>query len=111
MLQSESTRQIKDLNDAFRTTLTGGTIVLTAAVKHLPEAVQSEIIEAVRVFDSFTLDNDPYGEHDFGAFTCQGHRLFWKIDYYDTDWTYQSENPADPQLTRRALTIMLAEEY
>nr|WP_236000531.1 DUF3768 domain-containing protein [Bradyrhizobium uaiense] len=25
------------------------------------------MLEAVRRFDSFTRDNDPHGEHDFGA--------------------------------------------
>jgi hypothetical protein len=30
-------------------------------------------------------DNDPHGEHDFGAFEHEGQRIFWKIDYYAPD--------------------------
>ena len=50
-------------------------------------------------------------EHDFGAFELEGQNLFWKIDYYDTGLKYGSPNPEDPRVTRRVLTIMLAEEY
>jgi hypothetical protein len=39
--------------------------------------------EKVETFGSFTPDNDPHGEHDFGAFEHAGHKIFWKIDYYD----------------------------
>ena len=38
-------------------------------------------------------------------------RIFWKIDYYDTTLTNDSEEPTDPAQTVRALTIMLAAEY
>ena len=62
-------------------------------------------------FDAFTEDNDPHGEHDFGAFDHAGHRIFWKIDYYDQSLEFGSENPADPAKTTRVLTIMLADEY
>ncbi|WP_319312356.1 DUF3768 domain-containing protein [Shinella sp.] len=64
------------------------------------------------MFDCFTPNNDPYGEHDFGGFTDpEAGRVFWKIDYYDTDYRYGSDNPADPTVTRHVLTVMLASEY
>ncbi len=65
----------------------------------------------MRDFEDFTADNDPYGEHDFGAFQLGGEKLFWKIDYYDLALEMGSPDPADPAVTRRILTIMLAEEY
>jgi Protein of unknown function (DUF3768) len=55
----------------------------------------------VQRFTSFNADNDPHGEHDFGSFEVAGEKFFWKIDYYDSDMTSGSEDPADPEKTRR----------
>ena len=38
-------------------------------------------------------------------------RLFWKIDYYDHSMQHGSPDPADPAVTERVMTIMLAAEY
>jgi len=62
-------------------------------------------------FSVFTADNDPHEEHDFGNFELAGHKFFFKIDYFDANMEFGSEDPADPAKTTRALTIMLAEEY
>jgi hypothetical protein len=99
------------LNDAFRTTLSGGTVLLSAGVHELPDMVKAAAIRRVATFDAFTEDNDPYGEHDFGSFDLCGRRFFWKIDYFDERGEFGSEDPADPQKTTRILTIMLASEY
>lgn len=50
-------------------------------------------------------------EHDFGAFDFIGDRVFWKIDYFDKSLAYGSENPADPEVTERVMTVMLASDY
>lgn len=102
---------IADLNDAFHQTFIGGKVMLTASVAALPEDVQAHALATVRAFDAFTTDNDPYGEHDFGAFELAGHRFFWKIDYYDTNLEFGSEDLADPSKTTRVLPVMLAEDY
>lgn len=55
--------------------------------------------------------NDPYGEHDFGKVVVNGVSCFWKISYYDNRLEYGSEDPANPDITTRVLTIMLTSEY
>ena len=37
-------------------------------------------------------------------------RMF-KIDYYDQNLSMHSPDPADPAITQRVITIMLAEDY
>ena len=102
---------IKTLNDNFRKTFIGGRVMLTAGIRAKTQDEIAEILEKVRSFDNFTTANDPYGEHDFGSFDYKGQKIFWKIDYYDLNYEYMSENPADPTITNRVLTIMLADEY
>ena len=106
-----STEKIRALNDAFRTTMTGGKVLLTAGVDALPSDVKAMVIRRVATFSDFNADNDPHGEHDFGSIAIAGHKLFWKIEYYDAAVQFGSEDPADPEETTRVLTIMLASEY
>lgn len=102
---------IRALNDSLRTTFMGGRVLMTAGVQCLPEDTRSKVLTAVREFRDFSEDNDPHGEHDFGAFELAGQKFFWKIDYYDKDERCGSEDQSDPSQTARVLTIMLAEEY
>jgi hypothetical protein len=105
-------KRIAELNDLCRKAMgVAGRAVQTVGIAALSLDVQSTIREKVELFDSFTADNDPYGEHDFGAFEHEGNRIFWKIDYYAPDMEHGSEDPADSKQTVRVLTIMLAEEY
>ena len=106
-----STERIRELNDAFRRTFIGGRVVMTAGVTALAADTQAKVLTKVRTFDDFTADNDPHGEHDFGAFEIDGLKLFWKIDHYDAAMEFGSEDPAEPSKTTRVLTIMLASEY
>jgi hypothetical protein len=107
----KNSEAIAALNDKFRRTFAGGRVMLTPGIASLPEAQRVEILQAVIGFESFDADDDPYGEHDFGAFDCQSQRVFWKIDYYDADLDGGSPDPADPAVTTRVLTVMLADEY
>lgn len=104
---------IRELNDAFRRTFIGGKVMLTASVAALPEATRAAVLQAVRNFndDAFDGSNDPYGEHDFIAFELEGETYFAKIDYYDQNLEFGSEDPADPAKTTRVLTIMLSSDY
>lgn len=106
-----ATNRIRELNDAFRTTFSGGKVMLTAGIEALPLEVKMLVIGRVMTFSEFTRDNDPRGEHDFGSFQLADRRFFWKIDYYDQALEYGSEDPSDPAKTTRVLTIMLADEY
>ena len=65
----------------------------------------------MRAFDDFNKENDPHGEHDCFIFDEGGYRFMVKIDYYDTELQYGSEDPSDPDVTTRVLTLLLAEEY
>lgn len=103
---------IARLNDAFREALGGGrNVYATAGINSLPVEDQLHIFGLVRTFNDFSEDNDPYGEHDFGAFDHKGERVFWKIDYFAPDMQHGSEDPADPEKTVRVMTVMLAREY
>ena len=107
---SPATR-IRDLNDAFRTTLAEGKCVVSAGVAELGIPFATAAAAAARAYRDFTPDNDPDGEHDFGKFALDDHRLVWKIDYYDLTLRFGSRDPSNPAETKRVLTVMLAEEY
>lgn len=105
------TNPITVLNDAFRRGLSGGRLALTTGIIALGHEALNAIIVRVRDFDDFTYQNDPYGEHDFGALDWQGTKIFWKIDYYDAGMSAGSADPANASTTARVLTVMLASEY
>jgi hypothetical protein len=108
---ADATTRIRDLNDWFRRSFLGGKVVITRGVADLAPERIAVLLDRVRHFDAFTPDNDPRGEHDFGAFDESGDRFFWKIDYYDRQMKFGSSDPADPAVTARVLTLMLANEY
>jgi hypothetical protein len=74
------------------------------------EAVQ-RLVQTIAIFDDFCTANDPHDEHDFGSFRFDEVDVIFKIDYYDKDLNYHSPDPADPKVTERVITLMLAEEY
>ncbi len=106
-----SAAKVRHLNDALRTSGRGGRIVVTAGIAALPPEQVAAILAAVAGFDAFNADNDPYGEHDCACLTAAGHDVIWKVDSYDLALAGHSPNSADPSVTTRVLTIMLAEEY
>ena len=56
--------------------------------------------QMVKEFDAFNEGNDPWNEHDFGAFDFRGEMIFWKIDDHKGHEGYEL-----------VLTVMLASEY
>ena len=104
------TVRIAALNDELRQHLAGGMAVMTPGIAALGQEAVQRIVKTIEVYDDFCHANDPHEEHDFGAFDADGQRVFFKIDYYDESLTYHSPDPADPSVTKRVITIMLAEE-
>ena len=120
--------RIARLNDLARQAMgVACTAVATVGFRSLPASDQSRVRELIETFDAFTEDNDPHGERDFGCVYQLGdgqwtterprvrdderERVFWKLDYYDRDLRFASEDAANPAITRRVLTIMLSDEY
>jgi hypothetical protein len=113
---AEIPQTIAEINDAFRRAEPGipGKTVLTAGIVGLLREQKiplPKLAQLVAYYDDFNDHNDPRGEHDFGNFEFGGAKCFWKIDAYDLDYQFGSEDPLDLTITNRVLTIMLAEEW
>jgi hypothetical protein len=102
---------IAKLNDEFRRSGGNGRVVVTRGVLGVGYDFAAQAMNGVSDFTAFNEGNDPYDEHDFGAFTLRGREVCFKIDYYDAAMEYGSNDPANPDITTRVLTIMLAEEF
>jgi len=122
MDRQKQAEAVRSLNDRFRSNVPGvtdvpGRVMLTQGIRTLtddeaePGKLLPQLFKAVRDFETFDENNDPYQEHDFGAFDFEGEKVFWKIDYYAPDLLHGSEDPADTAKTVRVLTVMLASEY
>ena len=106
-------------NDAFRCAILpgaepcglAGRVVVTRAVAARGDIFVAAALCAVAADETFTEDNDPYGDHTFGAVAVEGVRVWWKVDLYDRDLRFGSERPDDPEVTVRVLTILLPEDY
>lgn len=109
--RSSREEEIARLNDRLRTEGRGGHIVVTQGVHNLAGFAHHALIAAIATYDQFDRRNDPYGERDFGTFELFGARLMWKIDYYDPTLEFGSDEPTDPEVTVRLLTVMLENEY
>lgn len=103
--------RIRALNDAFRISGVGGRIMSTIGIRNLESDDFDALWVAVRAYNEFTEDNDPYGEHDFGVIEVGSLKLFWKIEYLDLECCNASPDPADDAVTTRVMTLMRADEY
>lgn len=108
---SNRTTRIRHLNDQLRIHGQGGMIVCTKGILNLETDVIAAIGDVVRSFDGFSEDNDPHGEHDCAMVSIDGYEIIFKIDYFDVTLSHHSPDASDPTVTKRIMTIMLAEEY
>lgn len=109
-----SKERIRLLNDALRMGVFRGEhdrVVMTAGISAQGDEFIQRAVRAVAEFTDFTPDCDPYEEHDFGEVTVDDQKIFFKYDYYGLAMDGLSPDPADPAVTARVLTIMLAHEY
>lgn len=109
-VKKRSAEEIARGNDELRQKLAPSRfakVVMTSEIH--ASAHLDEILEAVRSFDKFTEDNDPYGEHDMGIMDVRGKSVMFKIDYYDTALEY-GEDPYESEDFVRVLTIMFSHE-
>lgn len=103
--------RVRHLNDLLRCQGIGGQVMITAGLDALGHEVVVRVLKEVAAFTAFTEENDPYGEHDCAKLDVGDLSILWKIDYYDHSLSFQSPDPADPAVTIRVMTIMLASEY
>ncbi|MBN9555696.1 MAG: DUF3768 domain-containing protein [Alphaproteobacteria bacterium] len=122
---TDRTARTRRLNDMTRSQpeIANASLVMTQGVAALlisgdddnppkPDASRSATLRAtLAAFNHWPKGNDPYEEHDFGAFDLFGEKLFFKIDYYHPDHDTLAPVPSSIELCRRVLIIMLADEY
>jgi len=111
VLSRDKVAEIRRLNDQFRTTFRGGQIVLTQSVADLPDMVKAAALCEVQKFSAFTEKNDPTNEHDFLAFELCNRCFIFSIVYFDLKLEHGSPDPADPNVTRRIGTLMMAHDW
>lgn len=107
----ERVGRIRHLNDLLRCQGVGGQVMVTAGIDALGVVAVARILGAVAVFTDFNDDNDPHKERDCAGLMVDGRSIIWKIDYFDRSLNFHSPNPANPEVTARVLTVMLADEY
>lgn len=72
-----------------------------------PAIIQAQLLAAFRCCE-FAADSP---ERDFASILFRERKVWMKIDYYDLDCAYGSEDSADASITTRVITILLPEDY
>jgi Protein of unknown function (DUF3768) len=101
-------------------------VAATARFAAMTPEDQSQVREAVKSYDLWTIANAHYSDRDFGIIfkhkdgrwsqetprggdqTCAA---FWKIDYFDLSFLKASDRPWDERVTARLLTLMHPHDY
>lgn len=112
--QNDAFRQALGVNAFWHAAELLGRCVTTPGFRELPAEVKRQMIVKVMNFNTFTEENDPWEDHSFGVVEEGEHKIFWKIDLYDTAYSYgvgELDDAADPEKCRRVLTLYLPIEH
>lgn len=103
---------IAKLNDLARSAMgIASQVVVSDGVSCLSAEDLADVRHKIETYNSFMAGNDPGGERNVGSFPQAGETIIWKIGYHNLALDGESDDPADPKVTQRVLTIMLASEY
>jgi hypothetical protein len=103
----KTVKQIAEQNDQLRKTGKGGRMNISGSLSG--NGNLDAVLAAMRAFNSFDMDNDPYGQHDCGIFEVDGEKYMFKIDYYDANLEYGVDPLTEPAV--HVLTLMHASDY
>lgn len=96
------------LDRTAQTVITHSCLAAFGAGNAVAEAAhQLRILAAIR---AVRFADDDATERDRGQIAYEGETVYFAIDAYDLYLRYGSEDPADPRVTRRVMTIMLRED-
>lgn len=112
--QDNTSKKIALLNDRFRKNIGNGSeVFVTQAFAQKGNAFVFAAINFVKYYEFSKIDmgDNPYGENDFIVGEIDGTKFFFKIDCYDNELNYGSEDPSNPKITRRIGTFLLPEDY
>ena len=85
--------------------------MITKWFSELAKEIKKDVIEKLKEFTDFNKYNDPHWEHDMGFVKSDWEKFMFKIDYYDKNKEYGSEDPSDASVTTRVMTILMSSEY
>ncbi len=94
-----------------------GRIVFAGGLAQEDRSKQIAAAQAATLDNNFTSENDPHGEHDFGAVTVPGSssfkefKIFWKIDYYSSSEMEDGADDPSALQAYRVLSIFYPDDY
>jgi len=107
---SSSLQKIRALNDQFRKTGQGGIVTISMGLHQLGRPEVDAIMKHL-AGEKGDKSVEPNSEHDMGEFDVGSRTISWEINYYNNDLDDESEDPANPDETKRFMTLLLSTEY